>query len=127
MAKTTTSQIPISAIIVSPDNARHGITDEGLDELAKSIAQHGLLQPVVVYPEKPPYELIIGQRRFLACRDKLKWRTIPARKTKVKDPTHALILSFSENIHRLDLDYRDKMKVATSLLGHLGSVKEVAE
>ncbi|MBM4094390.1 MAG: hypothetical protein FJ276_34030 [Planctomycetes bacterium] len=45
---------------------------------------------------------------------------------EVEDQIEAAILSFTENLHRLDLDYKDKMNVATRLLGSLGTVKKVA-
>ncbi|MCJ7768221.1 ParB/RepB/Spo0J family partition protein, partial [Candidatus Bathyarchaeota archaeon] len=101
--------------------------EEGIDELARSIADIGVQQPVVVFEKKDKrYELIIGQRRFLACR-KLRETKIPALITEVKGATDALVKSFSENIHRLDLDYRDKMKVAIRLLSEYGSIEKVAK
>lgn len=122
-------EIPIADIDVSHLNVRKENVQEGLNDLAASIDAHGLLQPVVVFwdAEKDKYQLIIGQRRFLACRDKLRMRRIPARIISLKNDTEAALLSFSENIHRLDLEYRDKMAVATQLLAHLKSVKKVAD
>lgn len=127
-AKKEFQYIPVHEIDISDSNVRKDNVEEGLDELAQSIQAYGVLQPVVVYrnKEKQRYELVIGQRRLLACRDKLGLKEIPARILDVKDETQVAILSFSENIHRLDLEYRDKMAVATRLLADLGSVKEVA-
>jgi len=119
-------EIPISSITVSPANVRKTDLEEGIDALARSIKEIGLQQPVVVYRSGTVYELIIGQRRFLACK-RLGWEKIPALVTSVDDQTQAAIISFSENIHRLDLEYRDKMAVAVRLLHELKSVKKVAE
>jgi len=118
--------IPLDAIDVSISNVRKSNLEEGIDELANSIREEGVEQPVMVVPKGKRYELIIGQRRYLACR-KAGETEIPAVKTKVKDRTHALVKSFSENIHRLDLDYRDKMQVALELREKLKSIDRVAE
>ena len=66
--------IKIADIRVSDDNVRHADPFKDLDELAASIKRHGLHQPVVLRgkPGDPPYELIIGQRRLLACQKILK-------------------------------------------------------
>lgn len=119
--------IPINQIEVSLSNARRSDVREGIDELAKSIDEHNLLQPIVVYEKEDKYQLIIGQRRYLACKEILRWKEIPARIIKVKNETDAAIISFSENIHRLDLSYKDKMRVAIELKAILKSVKKVSE
>jgi predicted transcriptional regulator len=54
-------------------------------------------------------------------------KEIPALITTVKDETEVTIKSFSENIHRLDLQYRDKMQVAIELLNKFGSISKVAD
>ncbi len=62
-------EIRVSDIQVSSENVRHEKTDIELDDLANSIKKHGLLQPVVLrgrFEDGPPYELIVGQRRFKA-------------------------------------------------------------
>jgi len=118
--------IPLDKIYVSESNVRKTHPEEDIGELARSIAEIGLQQPIVVFPKGNRYELIIGQRRYLACKQ-LGWREIPALITQVKRPIDASIVSFSENIHRLELDYRDKMEIATELLSKLGSVDKVAE
>lgn len=118
--------IDIDEIDISPLNVRRTNPDEGIDELASSIDEIGLQQPIVVYEQEDGrYGLIIGQRRFLACK-KLGMRKIPALITEVKNETELILKSFSENIHRADLGYRDKMSVATGLLSKLESVDKVA-
>ena len=72
--------IPLRQIHVSNDNVRHHDPTKDLQELADSIKRHGLLQPVVLKGDygEPPYELIGGQRRFLAYQKILKWPKIRA-------------------------------------------------
>jgi len=122
--------LKLDAIDVSLSNVRKSHLEKGIDELADSIREIGVQQPVVVFEKKDGnrtrYELIIGQRRYLASRRANEPR-IPALITTVKDTTDAVVKSFSENIHRLDLDYRDKMQVATELLTKCGTIGEVSK
>jgi len=117
--------LPLDAIDISISNVRKSKLEEGLEQLASSIREIGIQQPVVVFKKGSRFELIIGQRRYLACK-KLGINEIPAIITTVSSDTDAVIKSFSENIHRQDLDYRDKMQVAHELLTKLGSVNSAA-
>jgi len=117
--------LPLDEIDISLSNVRRTNLAAGIDELASSIKEIGVQQPVVVFPQKGRYELVIGQRRYLACR-KLGLQEIPALISEFKNETQATLSSFSENIHRLDLEYRDKMQVATELLNKFGSIEQVA-
>jgi ParB family chromosome partitioning protein len=126
MKKMKFDYLPLSKIDVGLSNVRKSNVEEGIDELANSIKEIGVQQPVVVLEkEDGRFDLIIGQRRYLACK-KIGLKDIPALITTVKDQTEATVKSFSENIHRLDIEYRDKMQVATELLNKFGSVKKVA-
>jgi len=118
--------IPVDKIDVSPENARTEGAEEGLDELAQSIREIGVQQPVVVYKDKGRFRVLIGQRRFLACK-RLGLEKIPALVRSIDDKTQAAIVSFSENIHRLDLGYGDKMRVAVLLLKELKNIQKVAD
>jgi ParB family transcriptional regulator, chromosome partitioning protein len=107
-------------------NVRTEDLEVGIEELAKSIKTIGVQQPIVVIDKKSHYELIIGQRRFRACKS-LGLATIPAIVHERMSDVQATITSFSENIHRLDLNYNDKMRVATTLLNEFKTVSEVAK
>lgn len=118
--------LSLDKIDISISNVRKANPEDQLDELASSIKEIGVQQPIVVFEKDDKrFELIIGQRRYLACK-KLGLKEIPALITTVKDETDATIKSFSENIHRLDLEYRDKLQVATELLNNFGSINKVA-
>ena len=69
-----------------------------VNDLAKSIASSGILQPVMVKPEKDGYQLVFGLHRVLACRS-LGWAEIPA-VVKEMSSEEVLLLRIVENIQR---------------------------
>ena len=82
----------------------------GLDDLANSIKEKGLLNPIIVQKKDDgTYDLIAGQRRFLACK-KIGWNTISAIIREKMDDTDATIISLIENVHRADMSPIDKAK-----------------
>ena len=89
-------------------NARHEDLTEGLDDLAASIKQSGLLQPPTVQEQDDgTYKIIMGQRRYLAV-ERLGWTKIPV--LVVKNPLNtkdAKVASLSENLHRRDVNSTD--------------------
>jgi ParB family transcriptional regulator, chromosome partitioning protein len=91
-------------------------SQEALEELAASIKENGLMQPIVLRgPEGTrPYDVVVGQRRFIA-HQRLGLLTIKATFTEEISDTDALILSLSENLLRQDLSEKDIMRVVTLL------------
>lgn len=73
-----------------------------VEELAASIQQHGLLQPLVVRPIDKGLEIVAGHRRFMACRS-LRWRYISCRIKDLSDK-EAFEIQLVENIQRNALD-----------------------
>jgi ParB/RepB/Spo0J family partition protein len=113
-------EIKLSDIRVSEENVRHEQADKELEDLANSIKKHGLLQPVILrgrYEDGPPYELIVGQRRFRA-HEKLRKPRIRAVFVEGLDDTHAMLLSLAENMHRVALTYADAADAVTALYRH---------
>ena len=107
-------EIRINSINVSSLNTRKdlaaGTEDTSLDDLANSIKEKGLLNPIIVQKKDDgTYDLIIGQRRFLACKQ-LGWETMPAIIREKMDDTDATILSLVENVHRADMSPIDKAR-----------------
>ena len=124
--KLTLKYLKIEDIDVSQLNVRRSNLQKGINELANSIREIGVQQPVMVFKKGDRYELIIGQRRYLACK-KADVTEIPAIITNIRDRTHFIIKSLSENIHRRELDYRDKMQAALELQRRLKTVDAVAK
>jgi len=87
-----------------------GTEDTGIEDLANSIKEKGLLNPITVRRNNDgTYSLIAGQRRFLACKF-LGWDTVPAIIRDITDDTDATIISLIENVHRADMNPIDKAK-----------------
>src|SRR6059036_515288 len=95
------TEIPLDKVTPNRRQPRTQFDPEGLAELAASIRQHGVLQPIVVSRKGDGYELVAGQRRVLAAR--LAGRsTIPA---VVRDDVEdRLELALVENLQRTDLN-----------------------
>lgn len=100
--------IPVSAIVASPFQARRRVEEESLQELAASIETHGVLQPIIVRPVGERFELIVGERRWHACR-RLGWSQIPAIIRPVDDQAAAEAVLI-ENLQRRDLDPIDEAR-----------------
>ena len=118
-------QVPVGEIHPSPRNPRHRL--EGIDELAASIAEHQLLQPVVVRRRgRSGYELIAGHRRLEAVK-LLGWTEIPA---VVRDETaaKAYILTLVENLQREDLTPKEEAAALEVLMReHHWTTRQVGE
>ncbi len=102
-------KIPIDRIEMGRFQARSSKVEVGIEDLADNIKKLGLLNPITVFERADGYfELIAGQRRFLAIKDILGWNTIPAR-ILPSEPgeVRAKAISLSENIMRRDLTTKD--------------------
>ncbi len=113
-------EISLSDISLQGANVRSDLkspnSQEGIKELAESIKENGLMQSIVLrgVQGSPPYDVVVGQRRFLA--HKLLGRdSIKATFTGEIDDTEALVLSLSENLLRQELNHADIMKAVTTL------------
>lgn len=108
--------IKLSKIEVSDWNVRKQGVKQDIDELADSIkAVEGLIQPVkVMKKDGDRFELIVGQRRFLAYK-KLGWPTIPAIVIDKLGRKDAMIHSLVENVHRKQLNHADAAEATTNL------------
>jgi len=108
------TNLSVDKIKVSKQNARKTKIESGIGELKTSIDEMSLIQPVVVIPKGENYELIVGQRRFLATKA-LGRKTIPALVIEPMDDTSQSIMSFGENIHRKPLPYEDTINICDEL------------
>jgi len=94
--------IKLDEIMNDPDQPRRKFDESHLDELAESIRQHGILQPIVVTPHKGGYQIVAGERRYRAAQ-MAELDRIPALVRTVSDQ-HKLELSLIENLQRRNLN-----------------------
>jgi len=105
-ASLPTSDLAVGLVDPNPWQPRSVLADADLEELAGSLREHGLVQPIVVRAQGGRYQLIAGQRRLAAAR-KLGWERVPARVLEVDDRQMAEI-AIVENLQRRDLDALEK-------------------
>jgi ParB family chromosome partitioning protein len=96
-------EIPLASVTPNPYQPRQSFPDPDLDELAASIQEHGILQPLIVVQQLDgTYQLIAGERRWRAAQ-KAGLETVPV---IIKDaaPQEMLELALVENLQRTDLN-----------------------
>lgn len=119
--------IPISQLKISTFNVRKHATD--VEELAKSIEEKGILQPLVVRPEsngKVEYGIIIGSRRFAAAKE-AKLKELPVTIHEDMNDNEALAISLIENLQRNDLEPKETATALSDLLKSGLSSREIAK
>ena len=104
-SKQSVLHVPIEHISANPYQPRHSFDQAKLDELARSILEKGVIQPITVRKKdkKNEYELIAGERRLRAARQ-TGYKTIPAIIMTVSSPEEMMELALIENIQRDDLN-----------------------
>lgn len=114
----------ISTALIRPNarQARAAVDEEGIVELAVSINEHGLLQPVVVRPQGDGYELVAGERRWRAFQ-LLGRDTIPALVRDYDDVKAACAL-LVENIQRENLNPLEEATAYQRLIKEFGLTQE---
>ena len=121
--------IPLEDLEISKSQVRVRDISAGIDELADSINKVGLLEPIVVAPlgSSGKYEIILGQRRFLAHQE-LRLETITAGILSERiGEIEAKVLSVTENLVRRELNRKDLIDVCTYLYKQYGSIRDVAD
>ena len=121
------TQIAVTSITANPMQPRTTLDPDELAELAASIDEHGLIQPLIVTQQGPErYQLIAGERRWQAAR-MIGLATVPAI-IKEATPQQALELALVENIQRADLNPLEEAAAFRHLTDDFGLTQEqVAE
>lgn len=115
--------IAVDQIRPSREQVRTRFDAEPLGELAESIRQHGVLQPLLVRPLGDGYELIAGERRWRAAR-LAGLATVPAVvRTETQDDAQ-LVLGLIENLQRTDLDPIEEARGLRRLIDEFGLTHE---
>lgn len=109
-------QVAVDQVRPSPNNPRQRM--DGIDDLAESLRDYGLLQPIVVRQVDAGYELIAGHRRLEAARV-LGWTEIAA-VVRVETDSQAYLLTLTENLQRQNLRPREEAAALDRLANENG-------
>ncbi|MCY3599323.1 MAG: ParB/RepB/Spo0J family partition protein [Gemmatimonadetes bacterium] len=116
------AEIPVDAIQANPFQPRSDFDPARLAELADSIRENGLLQPVVVRPVGEVFEIVVGERRFRAIQS-LGWTSVPAL-VRTIDDEQMLVVALVENLQRHDLSVLEEAKGYRRLMRDFGLTQE---
>jgi ParB/RepB/Spo0J family partition protein len=119
--------VPVDRITPNPEQPRMVFDEDTLQELAASIREHGVLQPILVRPlGNHQFQLIAGERRWRASKI-AGHATIPALVEEIDDDT-ALEISIIENLQREDLSPLDEASMYDRMIHEHGySVRKLAQ
>jgi len=116
------TEAAIEKIVSNPHQPRLHFDEVKLNELAESIKEHGILQPLVVSQSGEKYELIAGERRFQAAK-RIGLKTVPIVVRSVTEQ-EKLELAIIENIQRHDLNPIEEAKAYLRLLDEFNMQQE---
>jgi ParB family transcriptional regulator, chromosome partitioning protein len=111
-------EIEIARIRPNPNQPRIQFDEEALAELADSIAERGVLQPILVRPEGDRFEIVAGERRWRAAQ-RARLHTIPAMVREIDEATTAEI-ALIENVQREDLNAIEEAEAYRQLINRYG-------
>jgi ParB family chromosome partitioning protein len=114
--------IPVHLISRSPHQPRKRFSETALEELAESLREQGVLQPVVVRKIPNGYELIAGERRWRAAQ-RAGLTEIPA-VIKEAAPADAAVLALIENLQREDLNPMEAAQAFRRLMVQFGLTQD---
>ena len=115
-------EIPVDEIARKPRQPRRSMDERALAELSDSIRQRGVIQPVVVRRTETGYELVAGERRFLACK-KAGYNRIPA-VIKEAGEEDSIELALIENLQREDLNSVDEARAYRTLMSEFSLTQD---
>ena len=119
-------ELPLAKILPNPAQPRLSYDEESLTELAASIREHGVLQPILVRPAGSKFELIAGERRWRAS-GMVERETIPAIVVEFDEST-ALEVSIIENLQREDVSPLEEAAMFRRMIDAFGySVRQLAQ
>ena len=110
--------IPLNRIVRNPSQPRTQFDAAAIAELAASIKERGVLQPVLLRPAGGGYQLVAGERRFLAAKE-AGFNSIPALIRQLTD-RESLLIALIENIQRENLNPIDEARAYYRLATEYG-------
>lgn len=120
--ETRIVELPLNRIHPNPYQPRREFNERELSDLAQSIENYGVIQPIVVRQVTDGYQIVAGERRYRACA-LLGLRTIPAI-VQVMDDEKAAAVSLIENLQRRELNYFEEAMAYNILIEGFGLTQE---
>lgn len=117
-----TQEIPVESIEANPYQPRRHFDSESLQELAASIKEHGVLQPLLVRKKGSGYQLIAGERRLRAAKQ-VGLRTVPVVVKELDDRT-IMEIALVENLQREDLNPIEEAEAYRRLMDEFNLTQE---
>ncbi|MFC7687421.1 ParB/RepB/Spo0J family partition protein [Ureibacillus sp. GCM10028918] len=115
-------KIDVQKLVVNPFQPRKKFDNEAIEELAQSIIEHGIIQPIVVRRKGKKFEIVVGERRFRAA----KFANLSEIPAIVRDLTEdqMMELAILENLQREDLTPIEEAEAYQSLIEKLNFTQE---
>lgn len=125
VAVTSDKTLPIEQLVPNPDQPRRHFSEEALEELAASVAEKGVIQPIIVRPnprKKKTFEIVAGERRWRAAQ-RAQLHEVPVI-VREMDDTEVLEVAIIENIQRADLNPVEEAMGYRQLMERFGHTQE---
>ncbi len=116
------SHLPIEKIFPNPNQPRRVFDPQAMEELAESIRQRGIIQPLIVRPSGDRYEIVAGERRWRAAQA-ANLHEVPVLIRDFSD-MEMLEIAIIENIQRADLNAIDEAQAYKQLMDKFGHTQE---
>ena len=116
--------VSVNEIDINPDQPRKRFSRESLEQLAESIKNAGILQPILVVEKNGRYQIAAGERRFRAAR--LAGLTEVPVLVKTFSPAELMEIALIENLQREDLNPIEEAEAIRSLMDKCGYTQEKA-
>ena len=116
------TRVAVADIRPHPGQPRRHFDEDKLDELARSIEQRGLLQPIVVRPHGGGYQIVAGERRWRAAQ-RARLHEVPVL-VRALDDAETLEVAIIENIQRADLNAIEEAEAYARLIADYGHSQE---
>lgn len=121
--KENITELDIDLIVPNPDQPRTRFPEVALNELAQSIINNGIIQPIVVRQKNGDYEIVAGERRWRAAQ-KAGLKKVPVVIKEVSDEK-LLELALIENIQRQELNAVEEARAYRKLVDNIGLTQEM--
>jgi ParB family transcriptional regulator, chromosome partitioning protein len=121
-ASSGVRMLPVSSLVPHPDQPRRFFDEDKLEELAQSLRQRGLIQPIVVRPSGHNYQIVAGERRWRAAQ-KARLHEVPVI-VRDFDDAETMEIALVENIQRQDLNAIEEAEAYARLIREYGHTQE---